>query len=178
MEIDHATIKALSVETRRKILKTLAQQKKMPSELSREIGLSPSTVIGHLQNLESAGLVRRVETGHKWVYYTPTDKGRYLVQPRVPLQLALILAIGLLVASLGFLKSFSNSIFDSTVQKAAISESMQTAASQQALSAPNTAIDSAGMAAQSTPVDWIAIAMILAGLAIIIYCAYKIMKKE
>ncbi|MBU4246225.1 MAG: winged helix-turn-helix domain-containing protein [Nanoarchaeota archaeon] len=174
MELDRNTIKALSAETRLKILKTLAKQKKMPSELSREIGVSPSTVVGHLQNLESAGLVKRVETGHKWVYYTPTDKGRYLVQPRVPLQLALTLAAGIITASFGFLRFFSGGALSSSMQKAATSESVQTTASQAVLGAPEAALDSAGTASQSLPTDWIAIAMIVAGVAIIAYGIYNI----
>lgn len=178
MEIDRATIKALSAETRLKILKTLAKQKKMPSELSREIGLAPSTVVGHLQNLESAGLVKRVETGHKWVYYAPTDKGRYLIQPRVPLQLALSLAAGIIMASFGFLRSFSNGALSPSMQKAAISESVRNTAAQPVLGAQEAALDSAGTAAQSLPADWIAVAMIIAGAAIIAYSSYKIMKRR
>lgn len=180
MELDRTTIKALSAETRLKILRTLSKQKKMPSELSREIGISPSTVVGHLQNLESAGLVRRVETGHKWVYYAPTDKGRYLIQPRVPLQLALSVASGLIMVSLGFWKFFSESAISSSMQKAAISESSPAAASQPMLGIEDAALDSSNAAAQSLPADWIAIAIIAAGIAIIIYSVYKYkrMKKE
>lgn len=174
MELNRITIKALSAETRLKILKTLTKQKKMPSELSREIGIAPSTVVEHLQNLESAGLVRRVETGHKWVYYAPTDKGRYLIQPRVPLQLALTLAAGVIMASFGFLRAFSNGALSSSMQKAAVSESVQNTAAQQVLGAPKAALDSAGTAAQSLPADWIAIAMIMAGVAIIAYSIYKL----
>ena len=186
MELNRAIIKALSGKARLKILKMLAKQKRMPSELSREIGISPSTVVEHLQNLESAGLVMRIETGHKWVYYTPTEKGRYLIQPRVPLQLVLTLAAGLIITSFGLLKSFSNNALTQTIQKAAVSESMQDtaaiqeSASQQVLSGQYAGLDAANTAVQNLPVNWIAIALIVAGVAIIIYGIYKhkLMKKE
>ena len=176
MELDRNTIKALSAETRLKILKTLAKQKKMPSELSREIGVSPSTVVGHLQNLESAGLVQRVETGHKWVYYAPTDKGRNLLQPRVPLQLALTLVLGLVMSLFGFLKyanfgMLGNLQYSTASEKAA--EPLMGAASKAASSdlAADTLV-------QSPDFGWIYILFILAGLAIIAYSIYKIRKSR
>ncbi len=125
MEIDRATLKAVSAGTRMKMLQSLARQKKMPSELSRETGLSPSTVVEHLQNLEAAGLVTRIETGHKWVYYAPTDKGMNLVQPRTPVQLMLTFVMGLLMISFGFLKSMSSGIAALGTQKSAVPEVMK-----------------------------------------------------
>ena len=107
MEIDHATIKAVSAESRKNLLKSLKARKKMPSELSKETGLSPSTVVGHLQSLQTAGLIRRVETGHKWVYYELTDKGSNIVQPKVPMQFALTLLLGIAITAYGFLKYLS-----------------------------------------------------------------------
>lgn len=178
MELDRSTIKALSAETRLKILKTLAKQKKMPSELSREIGVSPSTVVGHLQNLESAGLIRRVETGHKWVYYTPTDKGRYLIQPRVPLQLALTLVLGLVMSLFGFLKYTTlgalGNLQYSTASERAVEPLLGTA--------PKAAADSsdlgAGTLLQTPDLTWIYVLLIFAGFAIIAYSIYKIRKSR
>jgi|GEM_PF-762516 len=178
MEIDRATIKALSAETRLKILKTLAKQKKMPSELSREIGISPSTVVGHLQNLESAGLVMRVETGHKWVYYTPTDKGRYLIQPRVPLQLALTLVVGVLVSLFGFLKYYLENISAGVQQSAAsakIAEPLETVPQ-----AAGSASDSVMSTAMQAPPDfsWVYVLLIILGIAIAAFAIYKIKRMK
>jgi predicted transcriptional regulator len=47
-KIDKKTIKALATESRVNILRALAQRRKMPSELSKELGLAASTIIGHL----------------------------------------------------------------------------------------------------------------------------------
>ncbi len=102
-KIDKKTIKALSAERRIEILKALAVRRKMPSELSREIGLAASTIIGHLNILEDAGLVERKDTGRKWIYYELTFKGRSIVKPKIPVQFVVVLSIGLLIMLTGFM---------------------------------------------------------------------------
>jgi len=102
MEIDRKTLKALAADTRLDILKSLGKRRKMPSELSRELSLAPSTVIEHLNRLEEADLVRREETGHKWIYYNLTEKGESLIKPRFPVQFVLVLSISLIVIFAGF----------------------------------------------------------------------------
>lgn len=97
MEIDRKTLKALGAETRMNILKSLKQRRKTPSELARELKLSSPTILEHLNKLEGADLVERVETGHKWVYYTLTKKGINLIKPRFPTQFVIILGISLLL---------------------------------------------------------------------------------
>ncbi len=77
--IDRQSLKAIAMLSRMDILKSLAKRRKMPSELSREVGLSPSTISEHLKILENAGLVTRQDTGKKWVYYSLTDKGAAVV---------------------------------------------------------------------------------------------------
>ena len=178
MELDRSTIKAISAETRLKILKTLAKQKKMPSELSREIGISPSTVVGHLQNLESAGLVQRVETGHKWVYYAPTDKGRNLLQPRVPLQLALTLVLGAVMSLFGFLKYATFGALESLQYSTASEKAAEPLMGAASKAAADSSELGAGTSLQSPDFGWIYLLFILAGLAIIAYSIYKIRKSR
>jgi len=102
MEIDRKTLKALAADTRLDILKSLSHRRKMPSELSKELNLAPSTVIEHLDKLEEADLVRREETGHKWIYYNLTEKGESLVRPKIPVQFVIVLSISLIVIFAGF----------------------------------------------------------------------------
>jgi eight-cysteine-cluster-containing protein len=102
MEIDRKTLKALAADTRLDILKSLGKRRKMPSELSKELSLAPSTVIEHLSRLEEAGLVRREETGHKWIYYNLTVKGESLIKPSIPIQFVIVLGISLIVIFSGF----------------------------------------------------------------------------
>jgi DNA-binding transcriptional ArsR family regulator len=103
MEIDRKTLKALAADTRLDILKSLGKRRKMPSELSKELGLAVPTVTEHLNRLEDAGLIRREETGHKWVYYNLTEKGDGLVRPRISVQFVIVLSLSLLIISAGFL---------------------------------------------------------------------------
>ena len=110
MEIDRKTLKALAADTRLDILKSLSYRRKMPSELSKELKLAPSTVIEHLNRLEEADLVKREETGHKWIYYNLTEKGESLIKPRVPMQFVIVLSVSLIVIFAGFVYlNFTNS---------------------------------------------------------------------
>ncbi len=101
MEIDRRMIKALAADARLEILKALKQRRKMPSELSRELDLAPSTIIEHLKILEESGLVARKETGRKWIYYELTTKGDSLIKPRLPVEFVLILSLGVLLIFTG-----------------------------------------------------------------------------
>jgi len=107
MEIDRKTLKALSADTRLDILKSLGKRRKMPSELSKEMGLAASPVIEHLSRLEDAGLVRREETGHKWIYYNLTAKGESLIRPKVPMQFVIVLGLSVMIVASVFFFSTS-----------------------------------------------------------------------
>ncbi len=65
--------KALGNETRRRILRLLAQRAHYPYELSSMLGLTPRGVFKHLESLQRAGLVEREhgesELGPDRVYY-------------------------------------------------------------------------------------------------------------
>ncbi|MEM3400004.1 MAG: VWA domain-containing protein [Candidatus Micrarchaeia archaeon] len=69
--------KALSSETRFDLLKELKEGEKTPTYLSQKFGKSKSTIVEHLEKLEEAGLVEKVEEeGKKFVFYRLTKKGR------------------------------------------------------------------------------------------------------
>jgi DNA-binding transcriptional ArsR family regulator len=108
MEIDRKTLKALAADTRLDILKSLGKRRKTPSELSKELHLATSTVTEHLDKLESADLIRREETGHKWIYYALTKRGENLVKPRYPVQFILVLSITIIIIFAGSLFVYSN----------------------------------------------------------------------
>ena len=96
-QLDRKAIRALASDTRVAILKSLGERRKMPSELAREQNLADSTVVEHLKQMEAAGLVRKVETGHKWIYYELSDKGRNLAAPKWPMQFVVMLSLGVLL---------------------------------------------------------------------------------
>ncbi|UCD07894.1 MAG: winged helix-turn-helix transcriptional regulator [Candidatus Aenigmatarchaeota archaeon] len=79
--LDRKTFKTLASDTRVGILKSLARRRKMLTELSKEFGMSPSTIKEHLENLSRAELVIQKDEGHKWKYYELTRKGKDVLNP-------------------------------------------------------------------------------------------------
>ncbi len=53
----------------------------MLTELSKQLGMSPSTVKEHMESLTKAGLVVMIDDGHKWKYYELTSKGKNVLHP-------------------------------------------------------------------------------------------------
>jgi len=79
--LDRETFKALAADTRVDILKKIAQRKLTLTDLSGDMGMSPSTIKEHLDRLVEVGLIEADERGMKWKYYTLTEKGRNIVSP-------------------------------------------------------------------------------------------------
>ncbi len=122
--LDRDSFKALSVDSRVNILKSLYERRKTLSELSKALGLKNSTVKEHLEVLLKAGLVKKIDEGYKWKYYALTMKGKNIVNPaelRVLITLAVssFLLVGTMavflsrIFSLQFLPSM---VSDSTAQ--------------------------------------------------------------
>ena len=60
------------------------------TELSKELEMSKPAVLKHLTKLVEAGLVKKVESERKWVYYALTMKGKNILHPeRVKITLLL-----------------------------------------------------------------------------------------
>lgn len=61
-------------QTKREILESLVVHKRTLTDLSRQLGLSPSTVKQHLEELRTLGLVRFVDDIHlnRFKYYETT----------------------------------------------------------------------------------------------------------
>ncbi len=81
-EIPVGAVKPLTNQTRIKILKLLNKRRYNISEISKLLELSKPLVLYHIRILEDAGYVRRVENGHKWVYYELTDVGKAVLKWR------------------------------------------------------------------------------------------------
>lgn len=80
--LDKDVFKALSVESRLNILKLLTSRNHTLTEIAKELDYSNSTIKEHLIVMEKAGLVKQLDSGHKWKYYKLTFKGRNVIQPR------------------------------------------------------------------------------------------------
>ena len=76
-------------ETKRTILASLEMHRQTLTDLSRKLGLSPSTVKQHLDELRFMGLVRFVEDMHlsRWKYYERAPDSRFagydMARPRI-----------------------------------------------------------------------------------------------
>jgi DNA-binding transcriptional ArsR family regulator len=60
-----------SGQTKKKILKLIGKNTKTPGEISEKLGLAPSTVSEHMDELEQMGAIERVDNPYvkKWKYY-------------------------------------------------------------------------------------------------------------
>ncbi len=79
--LDRKTFRTLASDTRVSILKSLDQRRKMLTELSKELKMSPSTVKEHMDSLKRADLVVLKDDGHKWKYYELTRHGKNILHP-------------------------------------------------------------------------------------------------
>ena len=92
--LDQESFKALASEVRVDILKKLDERRQTVTDLSGLLNLSKPTLLEHLEKLQAAGLVKRVDEGRKWIYYELSQKGRKLLHPeKVAIVLALSTAI-------------------------------------------------------------------------------------
>lgn len=83
MSTDKDILKVLVSDTRRDIIKQLSNGSRTPSDLSRMLNKSKSTIVEHLDKLADAGLVEKIERpGGKWVFYSLTKDGESLVPKR------------------------------------------------------------------------------------------------
>ena len=92
--LDQESFKALASDVRVGILKRLDVRRETVTDLSNLLSLSKPTLLEHLEKLQAAGLVRRIDEGRKWIYYELSDKGRKVLHPeRVAITLALASAV-------------------------------------------------------------------------------------
>ena len=143
--IDRDVLKVISVDTRMDILKILSEGDRNPSFISKQLHKSDATIIEHLEALQKAGLVKKIETpGRKWVFYTLTERGKGIISSKSR-RLVIILGISLLslfggIANLLVPSQFTAQNF---VEKAA------TSISQNVTPAPTLAT---GVSTQSFPI--------------------------
>ncbi|MGI0150229.1 MAG: winged helix-turn-helix domain-containing protein [Thermoplasmata archaeon] len=107
--LDQESFKALASDVRVGILKRLDVRRETVTDLSNLLSLSKPTLLEHLEKLQSAGLVKRIDEGRKWIYYELSDKGRKILHPeRVAITLALASAVVLAAIGLFYLAFAAN----------------------------------------------------------------------
>ncbi len=120
ISLDQEALLLLSSETRMEILRSIADRRKTLSELSKEIGISKSSVKDHLEKLEKAGLIRRVDEGRKWIYYEITKEGAKIVRPEPERRVIVkfVASIAMFVSGLVMLAIYYMASLKSRVQMA------------------------------------------------------------
>jgi DNA-binding transcriptional ArsR family regulator len=92
--LDQESFRALASDVRVGILKRLDVRRETVTDLSNLLTLSKPTLLEHLEKLQAAGLVKRIDEGRKWIYYELSSKGRKILHPeRVAITLALASAV-------------------------------------------------------------------------------------
>lgn len=110
--LDQESFKALASEVRVDILKKLDERRQTVTDLSALLALSKPTLLEHLEKLQAAGLVKRVDEGRKWIYYELSQKGRKLLHPeKVAIVLALSSAVALAAIGIVLLLFLSTGVF-------------------------------------------------------------------
>ena len=166
MELKKVVAKALASDTKVAIMKSLAERRKMPAELSREKNLSPSTVTEHVKELERLGLVRRNATGHKWVYYELTDMGKSIVsRQKIPVQVFMMFCVGFVM----IVASFASVTFTGAGAPLLAAERMAS------IGAPSAGAEGIVGAAQTF--EMLPILIFAIGVVIIILAVRKMVKK-
>lgn len=131
-------MKAVSAETRTQILKALENRQMTASELARHLGKHVTTVAEHLELLNEASLIERMERpGRKWIYYKLSSVGKQMLHPQ-PYKIILVLALSFLALGLGVFSlpvSYRQNFAMSIAEKASAPATQAIAASQPA--APN-----------------------------------------
>lgn len=173
--LDKKTFKTLASDTRVGILKSLNRRRKMLTELSKEFGMSPSTIKEHLDNLSGAGLVVMKDDGHKWKYYELTRKGKDVLNPgetKIWIVLALS-AIAILITSYDFVvQNLSQNMVFSRV-----GGEVMTAAKDMADALP-AAAGAAEPAAYSYFIQWHVISFVVFSVILGVSLGYVLAKRK
>ncbi len=166
MEIDNKTIKALSADTRIRILKILHVNRKIAADISKELELAPSTVNEHLKMMEEAGLVKKNDTGHKWIYYEITEKGKNLVTPKMPISIIITLSLGIGLTLFGGMNFFATKMLYAGSESAAIQSAMEKAAEiTEQVTYP---------AATAPAINWLPLIILSIGIILTVYAFIKL----
>jgi DNA-binding transcriptional ArsR family regulator len=91
--LDQASFRALASEVRVEVLKRLDERRMTVTDLANALQLSKPTLLEHLEKLQAAELVKRIDEGRKWIYYDLTGRGKKILHPeRVTIVVSLCLS--------------------------------------------------------------------------------------
>ncbi|MBI3190181.1 winged helix-turn-helix transcriptional regulator [archaeon] len=163
--LDKTALKALSADTRQSIIKMLLKRPYTASEISKILNKHVTTVAEHLNILESAGLIKKKDSTNKWIYYTLTEKGEKLFKPSY-YSWIVVLSLSVVFVFTGFLRFFSSGA------------SYYTASTVQSEALVAKAADTAAQVPTPSPIDIIAILLIVLGILGFAYLCYRVWKRK
>ncbi len=108
INIDKNIFKALSVETRVRILKLLLKNKLTQTNIAENLKLTIPSIKEHLDFLVKSNLISRLEEGRKWKYYQVTDKTKSLFNSEY-YKFVITLGVFVISAGLSFIISLQKS---------------------------------------------------------------------
>src|SRR2546422_1586855 len=99
--LDQASFRALASEVRVEVLKKLDERRMTVTDLANALDLSKPTLLEHLEKLQAAQLVKRIDEGRKWIYYDLTGRGKKILHPeRATIVVSLCLSMFLAAAGI------------------------------------------------------------------------------
>lgn len=119
IELDKSSFKALSSESRLKIIKILNNKDMRVTDIAEELDLSKPTVLEHLKKLEKSELIKRKREDKKWVYYGLTDKAKSLLEPKMDKRIKILITTSI-ISFIGGIWSLLDKLFLSTSNKSNI----------------------------------------------------------
>ena len=153
LKLDVSVLRALSSQTRLRILKRLSSRRMTQSELSKYLGMHVSTIKDHLEILENTGLVEMADEGYKWKYYDLTKSGKFIAYPSKK-EIEILFPVGIFLMIIGmsshiirFVTSFfpGSGIYSGAAPKAGVlmeSAASDAVAVSQPITAPTSYISS------------------------------------
>src|SRR3989344_8485640 len=160
--IDKKILKALSVDARQEIIKKLSKRPYTASELSKIMNKHVTTVTENLKNLEEAGLVKKNPSENKWVYYSLSNKGERLFEPKY-----FTWIIVLSISFIAFIGGLGSIFFNQNNYATQTAEKSLPAAAPLAQGASQEITQQANDAATSSPDLTTVIAIIIISVAIV-----------
>lgn len=162
--VDRDVLKVLAVDTRMDILKELSYGSRTPSDLSKTLGKSDSTIVEHLDALVRSGLVKKIEQpGKKWIFYTLTERGQGILSSKSK-RLIIILGISALSIAGGFfsLSKYLSQTLGITKQ---VSDATSRALESQAAATPQAIATTIAPVIISSTYLYVAIFLFMVGLS-------------
>jgi DNA-binding transcriptional ArsR family regulator len=178
--LENKRLKAISSESRLKILKILSCHRETLSDIAKKMDMQKSTIKGHLELLEDSGLIKQIESKNIWKYYELTNDGKSLVNP-YGVKILIALGISTLIAFVFALKLFWTQFGTSTANQVMTnisSDLVSVTSTDMVTSVNNTVVKSVAHAASNVNAHliyaWILFfVFILISIGLLIFYFYK-----